>query len=147
MMLLLLGCPVPLEWASVDPPRAGGVEALAVEDFERDLWLLAQPDPGPALEQRWRDMGLRVEGPCGVREGGPGLVLVQAHDLATTAMAISLAKTFDGTEPPSDIWFCSAPTELPETPSTTLLLVAPSEAASELLEATRQAHAELDASL
>ncbi len=144
MVFLLLACPVPVEWARVDPPRPGGVQALAVEDFERDLWLLKQPDHEQALLGRWSDMGLEPTGTCAVRKGEEGLVLIVAEDVPTKAMAISLAKTFDNTTPARSLWFCTeADPELPESPAATLRLEAPSEASTELLEATRAAHSEL----
>ena len=148
ILVLLLACPVPVEWARVDPPRPGGVEALAVEDFERDLWLLKQPDHEEALVGRWRDMGLEPTGACAVRQGEEGLVLIVAEDVPTKAMAISLAKTFDNTTPARSLWFCTQEEpELPESPAATIRLEAPSEASTELLEATRLAHSELTEAL
>lgn len=146
-LLLVLGCPVPLEWARVDPPRPGGIEALALEDFERDLWLLGQPGRDEAISRRWQEMGLTPEGPCGVRAGADGLVLIEADDDLSVAMAISLAKTFDNSSPARSLWFCAGPHTLPEEPVGTITLVGPSRKATELLQATASAHAELSALL
>jgi hypothetical protein len=118
-----------------------------LEDFERDLWLLAQPGRDEAITRRWQEMGLTPQGPCGVRSGGEGVVLIQAEDDLSVAMAISLAKTFDNTKPARSLWFCAGPHTLPEEPVGTITLVGPSPKAHELLEATASAHAELSALL
>lgn len=142
MILWLLGCPVPIEWAGVDPPRPGGVEALAMEDFERDLWLLGQPNRQANLERRWQEMGLTLEGGCGVRAGeSPARVLIQANDDPSAAMAISLAKTVDNTTPPKTLVFCAGPYE--GAADATLKLVGPSRKADQLVRETEKAYAEL----
>lgn len=144
MILLLLACPVPLEWAGVDPPRPGGVEALAMEDIERDLWLLGQPGRQENLARRWQEMGLELEDGCGVRAGeSRARVLIQADDDPSAAMAISLAKTVDNTTPPKTLVFCAGPYE--GAVESTLRLVGPSRKADQLIRETETAYADLQA--
>ena len=115
-----------------------------MEDIERDLWLLGQPDRQGNLERRWQEMGLELEGGCGVRAGeSSARVLIQADDDPSAAMAISLAKTVDNTTPPKTLVFCAGPYE--GTAESTLRLVGPSRKADLLVRETEKAYADLQA--
>jgi len=113
LLLALMGCPA--EQLGIPVP-ATGVDAVSMEDLRRDLHALttgAAASPGPSgrearqrfVDERWRQMGLEVEGSCGHRAGVTEARIAvvsqpapagDRQGWAATALAITLAKAVHG---------------------------------------------------
>ncbi|GEM_PF-5739355 len=94
MLLCVLACLVPAERMGVELPKAGGVEALSMEDLKRDTWRLVEPalegrgfgTPGYSegvrrVVQRFEEMSLHGAFPDGfTHPAGPGTAVCGRHD-------------------------------------------------------------------
>lgn len=109
MLLWLLGCPA--EMLGIPVPKRGP-DAISMDDLVRDVAKLSEGETASAedqrlafLDERWRQMRLVPEegGRCG-RQPGPTKLLVRAdgwtagevRTFTPAAVAISIAKAFDG---------------------------------------------------